>query len=112
MFYQLSLCTLMAFICILAAFTVHFNNFVHFNSFHLIRPRTDAIHYWHLTLSDQNVVPIAKSLLCSASHVWIIFTYNNLPDMPNTTTEISEAEGQLREWQVTLHLYVQQHVQL
>ena len=36
----------------------------------------------------------------------------NIPDMPNTTTEISEAEGQLQEWQVTLHLYVQQHVQL
>ena len=59
--------------------------------------------------SSQDIEAKAKCL-CYESQVRFTFRYNNLHDMTNSITEISEVRVQLLEWRVTLHLNVWQYM--
>ena len=50
--------------------------------------------------------------MCKGSYVRITLSYSNFLDLTNSITDTPDIEAQLLEWQVTLHLYAGQHVQV
>ena len=65
-----------------------------------------------ITFSCSNPYSMTNCCCIKESRARITFSCNNLHDMTNSTIEIPEVRVQLPEWQETVHLYVQQTVQM